>query len=82
HLEGPPADLLWSGGRPTWFAGRRVPGRDMHGGGCAFASAVAAALACGLSLEEAVRRAGRHVRALIAAAQRTRQGAWLRAGRR
>ncbi len=79
HLGGPPADLLWRRGRTVWFSGRRIAGRDMHGSGCAFASGVAAALACGQPLEQAVRSAGRHVRRLIAAAEPSREGAWLRA---
>ena len=53
HLPGNPADLLWSRGRATWFRGARVP-QGRRGTGCRLASAIAAHLAQGKSLEEAV----------------------------
>lgn len=41
----------------TWFEGRRVDTDNTHGTGCTLSSAIAAHLAQGLSLNEAVRRA-------------------------
>src|SRR5688572_20279641 len=54
HLPGAPVDVLVTSTRVERFGGRRVPGGDMHGTGCAFASALAAGLARGSSLRESV----------------------------
>jgi hydroxymethylpyrimidine kinase/phosphomethylpyrimidine kinase len=78
HLRGPPVDVLYCGGRLRRFPGVRAPA-TMHGTGCAFASALAAGLALGFGVARAVEDAGAHVRALIAASQRTRDGGRLRA---
>jgi len=56
HREGAPVDLLVEGRRVTRFPGRRRPG-TARGTGCRLASAIAAHLAAGARLEEAVRRA-------------------------
>ncbi len=50
-------DVLWAGGRLTWFAGRRVDNPNTHGTGCTLSSAIAANLAKGRSLEEAIGKA-------------------------
>jgi hydroxymethylpyrimidine/phosphomethylpyrimidine kinase len=60
HREGAPVDLLVERGRVTRFAGRRRPG-VARGTGCRLASAIAAFLAQGAPLEEAVRGAKRLV---------------------
>ncbi len=60
HRPGVPVDLLVEGRRVTRYAGRRRPG-TARGTGCRLASAVAAFLAGGASLDEAVRRAKRIV---------------------
>jgi hydroxymethylpyrimidine/phosphomethylpyrimidine kinase len=55
HLPGEPADvLLYEGGTRQWRSAR-LP-REYHGTGCALASAIAAGLAHGLALAEAVER--------------------------
>jgi hydroxymethylpyrimidine/phosphomethylpyrimidine kinase len=54
HLPGDPADLLFANGEPRIFSGRRVATRHAHGTGCALASAIAANLAKGFPLVEAV----------------------------
>jgi len=77
HLAGRPVDVLYRNGRVRRFTGVRVP-VSMHGTGCAFASAAAAALALGRGLPRAVEDAGAHVRALLAASSRTRDGGRLR----
>lgn len=64
HLRGDPVDVLRHDGRERMLKSRRIAG-SMHGTGCALASAVAARLACGDDVEEAVRRARDHVRSLI-----------------
>ncbi len=56
HREGPPVDLLVEGRRLTRIAGRRRR-ETARGTGCRLASAIAAGLAAGASLETAVRRA-------------------------
>ena len=58
HLPDPAMyDLLLEGGEVTEFESARVPGRHTHGTGCTFASGVAAGLAHGLPLVDAVRGA-------------------------
>ncbi|HEY3091705.1 MAG TPA: bifunctional hydroxymethylpyrimidine kinase/phosphomethylpyrimidine kinase [Vicinamibacterales bacterium] len=47
-------DLLYDGEVFTEFAHQRVPGRHTHGTGCAFSASLAAQLALGRSLYEAV----------------------------
>jgi hydroxymethylpyrimidine/phosphomethylpyrimidine kinase len=60
HREGAPVDLLVVEDRVTRFTGRRRPG-NARGTGCRLASGIAAFLARGAPLEEAVRRAKRNV---------------------
>jgi hydroxymethylpyrimidine/phosphomethylpyrimidine kinase len=70
HSEGAPDDLLAlrTGGSASfeWLAGERVEAGPVHGTGCALASAIAAHLARGAGLEDAVGAA----RAFIARALR------------
>ncbi|HEX9400628.1 MAG TPA: hydroxymethylpyrimidine/phosphomethylpyrimidine kinase [Anaeromyxobacter sp.] len=60
HRAGAPVDLLVERGRVTRLAGRRRP-RTARGTGCRLASGIAAFLAAGVPLDEAVRRAKRLV---------------------
>ncbi|GBC87439.1 Hydroxymethylpyrimidine/phosphomethylpyrimidine kinase [bacterium HR12] len=57
HLEGAPGsdDLFFDGERLEWLRGERIPTRHTHGTGCVLSSAIAAHLALGLELLEAVR---------------------------
>ncbi len=50
-------DLLFDGRRFVEFAGERIAGGGAHGTGCAFSAAIAAHLARGEELEDAVRKA-------------------------
>jgi hydroxymethylpyrimidine/phosphomethylpyrimidine kinase len=62
HLAGPDAvDLLFADGKFTDFSSPFVRGVATHGTGCTYSAAIAAGLACGLSLEEAIRRAKKFV---------------------
>jgi hydroxymethylpyrimidine/phosphomethylpyrimidine kinase len=65
HRDGPPDDLfvVREGGSAsfTWLRGERIEVGRVHGTGCALASAVAAGLARGSELREAVERARRFV---------------------
>jgi len=65
HRDGPPDDLfvVREGGSAslTWLRGERIEAGRVHGTGCALASAIAAGLARGVELREAVERARRFV---------------------
>jgi hydroxymethylpyrimidine/phosphomethylpyrimidine kinase len=66
HLEGETlVDLLATAEGITRFADARIATRHTHGTGCTLASALAAGLAQGLALPEAVGRARRYVLAAI-----------------
>jgi hydroxymethylpyrimidine/phosphomethylpyrimidine kinase len=60
-------DVLWRAGEPQTWRAPRVPGPSRHGTGCTLSSAIAARLARGATLPEAVEGAIRWVQALIAA---------------
>src|SRR5579875_3324450 len=60
HLgpDQPAVDIMYDGKRCVEFAGERIGGASgAHGTGCAFSAAIAAWMARGTELEEAVRRA-------------------------
>jgi hydroxymethylpyrimidine/phosphomethylpyrimidine kinase len=61
HLPGEAVDLLWDGETERRYAAPRVDNPHTHGTGCTLASAVAARLAYGDGVPEAVRRAKEYV---------------------
>jgi len=61
HLEGDPVDLLFDGQRFHEFRGERIHTNNTHGTGCTFSSAIAAQIARGRSVYEAVSIAKRYV---------------------
>ncbi len=67
HGAGPADDLLYAGGRFTWFTGERIANPNTHGTGCTLSSAIAANLARGYALEESVGRAKEYVAGAIRA---------------
>ena len=77
HLGGDEAiDVLCEGGRGELLRGPRVAGgADVHGTGCALASAIATQLALGVALVDACREAKRFVAARIAQPARPGRGA-------
>jgi hydroxymethylpyrimidine/phosphomethylpyrimidine kinase len=76
HAGGPEsADLLVEAGGSTRLAAPRLETRNTHGTGCTFASAIAAGLAKGMDLVEAVREAKAYVSSAIAAADQLKIGA-------
>lgn len=77
HMAGAPIDVFAVGRKVERLVGRRIP-LDMHGTGCAFASALTAGLVHGRTLRESVRAAGVHVRALMTSAERLANGARIR----
>lgn len=69
HLEGPRCiDLLVEDGRVTRMEAARVPTANTHGTGCSLSSAIAALLARGLPLPQAVQSAHAWLQAAIHAA--------------
>ena len=66
--------LVQAGCEPAWFRAPRVATRNTHGTGCTLSSAIAAGLAKGAGLDEAVGDAKRYIAAAIAAADRLEIG--------
>ncbi len=67
HLAGPAVvDLLFERGEFHEFSGPRIAGPNTHGTGCTFAAAIAAHLARGASLHDAVRDAKAYVAGAMA----------------
>ncbi len=65
HLAGAATDLLWNGREITRFTVARIPSSSTHGTGCTFSSAIAANLARGRPLGDAIREAKAYVTAAI-----------------
>ncbi|GBD43727.1 Hydroxymethylpyrimidine/phosphomethylpyrimidine kinase [bacterium HR40] len=75
HLGGPRSpDLLLYGGELQWFEAERVETRHTHGTGCSLSSAIAAWLARGQPLPEAVARAKAWLTEALRAADRLAVG--------
>lgn len=62
------ADLLMTRDGGTWLPGRRIDTKNTHGTGCTLSSAIAAGLAKGQSLADAVKSAKAYIANAIAAA--------------
>lgn len=77
HLAGDTvADLLLAAGsEPRWFRAPRIATANTHGTGCTLSSAVAAFLALGRPLDEAVAAARAYVRGALEAGAPVRTGA-------
>ncbi|HZX46230.1 MAG TPA: bifunctional hydroxymethylpyrimidine kinase/phosphomethylpyrimidine kinase [Clostridia bacterium] len=67
HLEGDAVDVFYDGERFHYPKNERIPTRHTHGTGCTFSSAIAAFLAKGFAVEEAVARAKEYITGAIAA---------------
>jgi hydroxymethylpyrimidine/phosphomethylpyrimidine kinase len=65
HLDGKPVDLLVSPQGVRRFSGPRVESHNLHGTGCVLSSAIAAQVALGRDLVEAVERAKAFTRRAI-----------------
>jgi hydroxymethylpyrimidine kinase/phosphomethylpyrimidine kinase len=61
HLKGDATDLLWNGRDFTRFSTPRVDSQNTHGTGCTFSAAIAAGLARGQALGDAIRSAKAYV---------------------
>jgi hydroxymethylpyrimidine/phosphomethylpyrimidine kinase len=75
HLEGDTVvDMLFDGANLHEFSGPRVQTRNTHGTGCTFASAIAAHLALGGGVPEAVRKAKEYLTGALQRAYDTGKG--------
>ena len=74
HGQSDASDLLYDHGVLTWFEGRRIDNPNTHGTGCTLSSAIAANLAKGLPLPEAVGRGKDYVTGALAAMLRLGHG--------
>lgn len=82
HLEGDPIDLLYDGEEFTEFRGKRIEGKSLHGTGCIMTAAIAARLALGDTVPEAVKFAKGFVASAIEASVRLGKGKmWYYPGR-
>jgi len=61
HLKGDPLDLLWDGHVFREFRGERIDSTNTHGTGCTLSAAMAAGLALGQPLTDAIARAKAYV---------------------
>jgi hydroxymethylpyrimidine/phosphomethylpyrimidine kinase len=65
HLKDAATDILWNGRELTRFTAPRLDSPNTHGTGCTFSSAIAACLARGYALRDAVSEAKAYVTAAI-----------------
>jgi len=65
HLQGDAIDVMFDGETFTEFPAPRLETRNTHGTGCTYSAAIAAGLALGLPLRDAVGRAKRFVHEAI-----------------
>ncbi|WP_188497309.1 bifunctional hydroxymethylpyrimidine kinase/phosphomethylpyrimidine kinase [Pullulanibacillus pueri] len=75
HLQGEAIDILYDGEKWRTFEGKRIATKNTHGTGCTLSSAIAAFLAKGHSLEEAIQRAKQYIQGAIAHALELGHGA-------
>jgi len=73
HLVGDPVDVLVGKNDVKMLHGKRVDAQ-VHGTGCALSSAIAAGLALGMSVPEAVERAHAYVQRAIAGSEQRGKG--------
>lgn len=66
HLEEQADDLLYDGRQGRWFSGERIATKNTHGTGCTLSSSLAANLAKGMSLADAVASSKEYVTEAIA----------------
>ncbi len=65
HLSGDAEDVLFDGSRFRLFTARRIATKNTHGTGCTLSSAIAANLAAGMEVGDAVDAAKRYVTVAI-----------------
>lgn len=67
-------DLLYEGGVVSWYFGKRIENSNTHGTGCTLSSAIAAGLAKGMELSEAIGRAKEYISGALLAGLDLGQG--------
>lgn len=67
HKEGEACDLLYSDSGYEWFSTSRINNPNNHGTGCTLSSAIAANLAKGYELSDAVRKAKAYITGALSA---------------
>lgn len=67
HCVNDANDLLYADGEVRWFTGKRIANPNTHGTGCTLSSAIAANLAKGVSLDEAIVRAKEYISGALSA---------------
>jgi len=68
HLSGACDDLLYIDGKEIWYSTERIETRHTHGTGCTLSAAIAANIASGASISEAVESAKKYLtRAILMA---------------
>lgn len=65
HASGDALDILYDGGQFWHFSAERIPTKNTHGTGCTYSSAIAANLALGFDLRQAVKKAKEYVTTAI-----------------
>lgn len=61
HLAGDPCDILFDGDKMIYFKNKRIDTKNTHGTGCTFSSAIAAEVAKGKNVKEAVEIAKEYI---------------------
>lgn len=61
HLEDDATDILYDGEKFIYLKQERINSKNTHGTGCTLSSAIAANIAKGMNIEDAVREAKRYV---------------------
>ena len=74
HNVGDADDLLYCDGTMKWFTGKRIDNPNTHGTGCTLSSAIAANLAKGFDVSDAVRKAKEYISDALAAGLDLGQG--------
>jgi len=74
HLKDSATDVLWDGHTLTRFPALRVEGPPTHGTGCTYSAAIAAGLARGRALLDAIAEAKSYVTAAIRGAIQAGRG--------
>ena len=75
HGPGAPRQQLARDAEPLWMRAPRIATRNTHGTGCTLSSAIAAHLALGADLRQAVQQAREFVRTALQAGATVRTGA-------
>jgi hydroxymethylpyrimidine/phosphomethylpyrimidine kinase len=61
HRSGPPIDIAWDGSTTSYFETPRVETLATHGTGCTYSAAIAANLAKGMPVQQAIEHAKRYL---------------------